>query len=75
VDESDLAEAIAPTATGAVCPPDPVFWFCGAETGPYRSTLETKNRGLVDDFIENSYTRPVLTVSDIELILKSIVKR
>jgi hypothetical protein len=32
--------------------------------------LETKNWDMVDDFIEISHTRPVLTVSDIELILK-----
>ena len=51
------------------------FWFCAAETGPYRSTLETKNRDLVVHFIAISHTRPILTVSDIELILKSIVKR
>ena len=41
----------------------------------YWSTLEAKNRGLVVHFIAISYTRPVLTVPDMELILKSIVKR
>jgi hypothetical protein len=53
----------------------PFFWFCGAETWPYRSTLETKNRDPVVHFIAIPHTRPVLTVSDIELILKSIVNR
>jgi hypothetical protein len=37
-----------------------LFCCCTAETGLYRSTLETKNRVLLGDFIKNSYTRPVL---------------
>ena len=65
---SETPEKLVPNAINGA--PDPDFWFCGAETGPYRSTLETKNRGLVGHFVAISYSRPVLTVSDIELILK-----
>ena len=70
---SETPEKPVPNAINGA--PDPDFWFCGAETGPYRSTLETKNRGLVGHFIAVSYSRPVLTVSDIELVLKRTVKR
>jgi hypothetical protein len=53
--------------------PNPDFCFCAAEKGPYQSILETKNRGLVRLFIAISHNRLVLTLSDIELILKSMV--
>jgi hypothetical protein len=31
------------------------FCFCAAEIGPYRSTMKTKNRGLVRHFIYIGY--------------------